>query len=346
MTFGRITAILALIFAALVALVFFYPHMPWLLPDAAAREAEGIDNLMRLMFIVSMGIFVFVQGFLLYFVWIYRHRSDDDPDAVGRAIHGDNKLEIAWTIAPALFLVFLTIYSLDEFRKLNLDTTIEGAREVNVIGQQFFWTFEHPAAGLRETNTLTLEEGVPVSLHITGVDVIHAFWVPEFRVKQDATPGYVRTINLTPTSVGKYPLRCAEFCGTGHSQMLAEVQVLSAADYTAWETEALAEASNASAGVEAYVEYGCGGCHALEEADAAAAVGPTHEGLGVTAQERIEDPSYTGEAETPEEYIAESIRNPGAYVVPDYPNIMPAFGEDQIGDEELEALVQLLMEQE
>jgi cytochrome c oxidase subunit II len=345
-TFGRITIILGVIFAAFVALVFAYPHMPWLLPAAASAEATGIDNLMRLMFVVSMGIFVFVQGFLLYFVWLYRRRPEDDPDAVGRAIHGDNRLEIAWTVAPALFLVVLTILSLDVFRGLGLDTVREGAREVEVIGQQFFWSFNHPETGLRETNTLTLEEGRTVALHITGVDVTHAFWVPEFRLKQDATPGFVRTINITPVEAGEYPLRCAEFCGTGHSQMLATVRVLPAAEYAAWEQEAIAEAANAPDGLTVYTENGCGSCHLLEEAAAQGAVGPTHEGLAATAEQRLTDPAYTGEATTPEEYVAESIRNPATYVVEGYQPVMPPYGEEQIDEAELEAVVEFLLNQE
>lgn len=349
MTFGRITIILTVIFAAFVALVFARPDMPWMLPPAAAEEAQGIDNLMRLMFIVSMGIFVFVQGFLLYFVWLYRRRPDDDPDAVGRAIHGDNRLEIAWTIAPALFLVVLTVLSLDVFQGLGLDTVREGAREIDVFGQQFFWSFEHPETGLSETNTLTLEEGRTVALRLTGRDVTHAFWVPEFRLKQDATPGFVRTINITPNVPGEYPLRCAEFCGAAHSTMAATVRVLSSADYAAWEAQALADAAAAAAapdGLAVYAANGCGACHALEAAGAEGAVGPTHEGLGETAQQRIADPTYTGEATTPEEYIAESIRNPTAYIVPPFQPLMVPYGEEQIPDAELDALVQLLMGQE
>jgi cytochrome c oxidase subunit II len=356
-TFGRISALLGVLFALVVLSVFLFPEMRWFLPLAAAEEAQGIDNLIRLMFVVSMGIWIFVQGFLLYFVWLYRKRPDEPEDAVGRALHGDNRLEIAWTVAPALFLVVLTILSLRVFEDLNLDVPGSGERIVDVLGRQFFWTFEYPATGISEVGVLTLEQGVSTTLNITAPmeDVIHAFWVPEFRVKQDATPGYVRSITITPTVLGEFPIRCAEFCGAGHSQMLGRVQVLDSAGYQAWEQERLAVATPpdvedpeamAEFGASVYQANGCGSCHVLPAVDSVGILGPSHAQMGVVAQQRIEDPGYTGSAGTAEDYIRESIREPGIYVVPGYANVMPPYGEDQISEEELEALVQFLMMQE
>ncbi len=364
MTFGRITAILGILFVALVALVVAFPDVRWMLPVAAAEEARGIDQLFRLMLVVSLGIFIFVQGFLLYFVWIYRKRPEDGPDAVGASLHGDNRLEIAWTVAPAVFLVVLTVLSVQVFNDLNLSgTPPAGARIVDVTGQQFFWTFEYPESGLSDVGTLTLEKGRTHVLNITAIDVSHAFWVPQFRLKQDATPGYIRSIQITPSMTHEeagfpegFPLRCAEFCGAGHSAMLATVQVLEPEAYQAWEQEQAdrGQAPGADASPEQLVEYGlsvysakgCAACHQLDAAQAAGVVGPGHNEMGAVATERIEDPSYTGEATTPEEYIAESIRNPGAYLVPDYQNLMPAFTAEQISDEELNALVEMLAQQE
>ncbi len=364
MTFGRITALLGGIFLVLVALILAYPHVPWTLPIAASREAIGIDNLFLLMLVVSVGIFVFVQGFLLYFVWIYRVRPDDEPDAVGRALHGDNRLEIAWTIAPAVFLVVLTILSLRVYNDLNLGgVPSEGSQIVDVTAQQFFWTFAYPETGISEVGTLTMEKGRAHILNITSTDVNHAFWVPEFRIKQDATHGFVRSIQITPEMTNEeaglpdgFPLRCAEFCGAGHSTMLAKVIVLEPDAYAAWEAEKVAAAeavpdANASPeelaafGLELYEAKGCIGCHQLDAAGSTSEVGPSHNGLGARAAEQIAAPDYSGEATTPEEYIAESIRNPGVYVVPGFANIMPPYTEAQISDEELNALVQMLLQQ-
>ncbi len=101
-TFGRITVLLGVIFAVVFALLWASPDMRWILPIAASEQAAGIDFLFLFMMISSAGVFIFVQGFLLYFVWLYRRQPDDPQDAIGRNIHGDNRLEIAWTVVPLL----------------------------------------------------------------------------------------------------------------------------------------------------------------------------------------------------------------------------------------------------
>lgn len=356
MTFGRITAVLGVIFAITVALILAFPDMRWILPIAAAEQAEGIDDLFRLMLIVGSGIFIFVQGLLLYFVWLYRRRPDEDDDETGRALHGDNRLEIAWTVAPALFLVVLTILSFRELEELHLNEVIpDAATEVEVYGFQFAWEFIYPETGISEVNTLTLQKGVPTTLAITSRDVNHAFWVPEFRIKQDATDGYVRRIHITPTMTHEeagypegFPLRCAELCGPGHSVMQARVLVLEEADYLAWQEAALAQAASQELdAVTIYQNRGCIGCHQLDAAGANGQVGPSHNNMGVIAAERIAAPDYTGSATTPAEYIAESIRQPEVYVVPGYPpNLMPPYPPEEISDDELNAIVELLLAQQ
>lgn len=357
MTLGRVLALLALITAGAIALIYWWPTMPWILPVGASAEAEGIDNLFRLMMVISAAIFIFVQGFLIYFALIFRRKPEDGPDAVGRNLHGDNRLEIAWTVAPALIVVALTIFSFRELENLRLNEVVPGAHNVDVVGYQFAWDFTHPETGIQEPNILTLEAGKPVTLAITGRDVTHAFWVPEFRLKQDATPGYVRRITFTPTRPhtdpffeGKYPdgfpLRCAELCGAGHSQMIARVRVLSPADYAAWQEAEIVKMNSAPDGATVYQSKGCIGCHQLDAVGSVGAVGPTHNGMGATAEARIAAPDYTGTATTAAEYLVESIRDPGAYTVPNYPaGVMQPYPPDQINDAELDALVQFLLEQ-
>jgi cytochrome c oxidase subunit 2 len=356
-TLGRILALLSLITAGVIALILWRPDMPWILPVGASAEAEGIDNLFLIMMILSAIIFIFVQGFLIYFALIFRRKPEDGPDAVGRNLHGDNRLEIAWTVAPAIIVVVLTILSFRELDKLRLNEVVPGAHNVDVIGYQFAWDFIHPETGIREANVLTLEAGQEVTLAITGRDVSHAFWVPEFRLKQDATPGYVRRITFTPllphndaSFEGKYPegfpLRCAELCGAGHSQMVARVRVLSSDEYAAWQAEQIEAMNSAPDGATVYQQKGCIGCHQLDAVGAVGAVGPTHNGMGATAEARIADPTYTGTATTAEEYLIESIRDPNAFVVPNYPaGVMQPYPPDQINDAELEALVQFMLEQ-
>lgn len=354
MTLGRIIAVLGVIAAILLALLFVvYPDLSWILPVAAAAEAKPIDDLFRLMLAVSVVLFVGVQGLLIYFVWIFRLKPDEPEDAVGSSLHGDNRLEISWTVLPALFLVVLTILSLRAMDDLGLRPGL-GEREIGVEARQFAWTFNHPETGIVESGRLTLELGVPVTLAIGAVDVNHAFWVPEFRVKQDATPGFTRYITITPTKTHRevgyddptrpgFPLRCAEFCGIGHSAMLARVLVLDSAEYARWEAEAIAQAAE-SPGRAIYVAQGCGGCHALEAIGAVGVVGPTHNNLAEIAGQRVNDAGYTGTAQTAQDYLKESIRTPGAYVVPGFGNVMQAYGPDSISDEELDQLVDWLLD--
>jgi len=363
-TFGRVTALLGVITAIFVALVFAYPEMSWALPVAASEQAKGIDFLFRFMLVFSIGIFIFVQGFLLYFVWLYRVRPDDPEDAIGRNLHGDNRLEIAWTIAPALFLVVLTILSFRELDALKLDQVVPGADVVQVEAFQFGWRFTHPESGIFEANNLTLQKGKPVTFEITSVDVNHAFWVPAFRIKQDATAGFVRRVNITPNMTHQeadypdgFPLRCAELCGAGHSAMLANVQVLEEADYLAWQEEELSSSAPspetatpeeiAEYGIQVYKDGGCVACHQLDVAEAAGVIGPTHNGLGTTAEQRVTSSDYSGSATTAEEYLAESIRNSNEYIVDGFAaNLMPSYPADQISDEDLQILILMLLQQE
>ncbi|MGB0386579.1 MAG: cytochrome c oxidase subunit II [Ardenticatenaceae bacterium] len=363
MTFGRITALLGVITAFFVALILMYPDMRWALPVAASEQAIGIDFLFRLMLIVSTGIFIFVQGFLIYFVWLYRRRPEDPEDAIGRNLHGDNRLEIAWTVAPALFLVVLTILSYSELQDLKLDEVVPGSHLVKVEAYQFAWSFTHPDTGISEANVLTLQKDVPVTFEITSRDVNHAFWVPEFRLKQDATNGFYRRINITPNMTHQeggypdgFPLRCAELCGAGHSVMLAKVHVLEANEYQAWQVEKLSSAAPspdaspeeiAEYGIEVYQNNGCIGCHVLDVAGGVGAVGPTHNGLANTIQERINDPAYAGSATTVEEYLIESVREPNAYVVEGFnPGLMQPYTTEQISDEDLQILILMLLQQQ
>ncbi len=363
MTFGRMTALLGLITAILVWFVFANPEMSWALPVAASEQAKGIDFLFRFMLVVSIGIFVFVQGFLIYFVWLYRVRPDDPEDAIGRNLHGDNRLEIAWTIAPALFLVVLTILSFRELDTLKLGQVIPGSNTVKVEAFQFAWRFTHPDTGILEANRLTLQKGKPTTFEITSSDVNHAFWVPAFRIKQDATHGFISRVNITPNMTHEeagypdgFPLRCAELCGPGHSAMLANVRVLEEADYLVWQEEELSSTTPspdappeeiAEYGIQLYKDSGCVACHQLDVADAAGAVGPTHNGLASIAEQRVTGSGYTGSATTAEEYLIESIRNSNEYIVDGFAaNLMPNYPADQISDEDLQILVLMLLQQE
>jgi cytochrome c oxidase subunit II len=219
---------------------------------------------------------------------------------------------------------------------------------VNVTGQQFTWTFEYPEQNVN-SNELVLPLDRPVDFRIKTRDVLHSFWVPEFRLKSDAVPGLTTKIRLTPDRVGNYEVVCAELCGLGHSTMRQFVRVLPADDFDRWarrqteEGEGGAPAGESGEGEDAqgggggaaadgeqiFTAQGCGSCHALAAANASGTVGPD---LG-----NLQD--------TDASFVRESIVDPSAEVEGGYPDgVMPADFGDKLSPEELDALVKYLLE--
>ncbi len=203
------------------------------LPEAT-DHAQEIDFIFKFMSVAAVAVFLIVEGFLLYFVLKYRRRPGDDPEALGSDIHGNTRLEIIWSVIPAIFLVVLTgicykVYS-------DIIANHKDAYVINVTAAQYQWVCEHPETKppIIEANSchLPLEQDVTIDLHST--DVIHSFWVPEFRVKQDAVPGYPTSMHFKTTRAGTYHLICAELCGPGHAYMRANLYVLPAAQFKTW----------------------------------------------------------------------------------------------------------------
>jgi cytochrome c oxidase subunit 2 len=203
-----------------------------LLPVAASAQAAPIDSLFNLEFRVIAFLFALIIVFMVYSMVVFRRRKGDTTD--GPHIEGSPRLEVMWTLAPlATVLVFAYLggQSLAETQRID-----PKAMEVNVIGTQWSWRFEYPELGISSTE-LMLPENQQVLLRLSSTDVIHSFWVPEFRVKQDALPGgeeFVRELRVTPTRAGDYKVRCAELCGLQHAFMESPVHVLAQADYDAW----------------------------------------------------------------------------------------------------------------
>jgi cytochrome c oxidase subunit 2 len=204
----------------------------------AAQPAADIDWIFRFMAFFSVPILVYVNGFLLYFAIRYRKRPSDSMDAVGSPIHDHRALEAWWTAIPAVLMLALGLISYNVLPKYY------GAQAATVtmeaIGHK--WDFEFRYPGLKQSvyNDLYLPVNVPVTMDITSTEVreedavIHSFWVPEFRVKQDMVPGLVVPIHFKPTLIGNYRIICTEFCGVGHSDMWGKVHVVSQSEFDAW----------------------------------------------------------------------------------------------------------------
>jgi cytochrome c oxidase subunit 2 len=206
---------------------------------------------------------------------------------------------------------------------------------VNVTAVQFAWNFKYPAFGNLSSATLQLPLDVPVKLQITSLDVTHSFWVPEFGQKQDAVPGSVNPLAITPDRMGSFPVICTELCGLGHALMRSTATVMPRDKFLSWAKgqQKKLGGSGGSAGLAVFKAQGCNSCHTFKAAAATAKIGPDLDKLPVEAQ-RAGQPL--------EQFIHESIVNPNAYVEPGYPkNIMPTVFAT-LPKAQLDALVKFL----
>jgi cytochrome c oxidase subunit 2 len=241
-----LTAIAAVAATAIGIVLSFVIH--WF-PTAASKQAHNTDRLYHVLVIASIPIFVLVVTVVLYSVWQFHMRPGEELKD-GPPIHGNTRLEVFWTAIPAVILLGLVSYS---FVVLH-DNEKKPAREikVGVTGQQFAWTFQYPPSVTGgkpvESDQMWLPEGESVQFALHSKDVIHAFWIPAFRLQEDVVPGITVKYRATPDRLGTYPIVCNLLCGVGHSLMRAQVHVVPEAKFKEWlkSREALAGSSSSS----------------------------------------------------------------------------------------------------
>ncbi len=204
--------------------------VPNWLPEPASREAGRIDFVFWFVTAICIFIFAIVAAVLAYSVLKFRRKPDDDTD--GPPIHGHTGLEILWTAIPTILVTAIGIVSAVVLAKD--DAAGKDPLHVNVIAQQFAWTFSYPEYGNKRSAVLRLPNHRSVLLTMTSKDVIHSFWVPEFRQKQDLVPGIHPTLHITPTRVGSYPVICTELCGLGHALMRSRSIVMTPEAFRQW----------------------------------------------------------------------------------------------------------------
>jgi cytochrome c oxidase subunit II len=218
---------------AIASIVFWatFPLEKYL--PAAIVTARQVDYLFRFMAATGSALWIFVAGYLLYFAIAFRARPEDPPDAIGLQIHDNRKLEFWWTVIPTLFVILLSVISVRIWYEVMLEP--ENGLVVEAIGHQFYFSFRYPQINGEVTDEMHLPLGVPVTLNLTSADVIHGFWVPAMRLKNDTVPGLVTTIKFTPRLAGRYPIICTQFCGLLHSEMDKQVLVIEdKAKFDAW----------------------------------------------------------------------------------------------------------------
>ncbi len=267
----------------------------------AGPYAEKIHALFTPVFWIAAGIFFVVEGLLFTFVVRYRHRKG--REGIPPQVHGNNRLEIAWTIVPALILVGVTVPTVATIYDLAANPKGD-VLQVNVIGHQWWWEFDYPDEKVVTANELHIPVGEPVEVSLcaaglgyqqqvapndcqegpayanVGDDVIHSFWVPELAGKQDVVPGRTNRLVLQADEPGTYSGQCAEFCGLSHAYMRFKVIAQPRSEFDQWVRDQQADAtaptqgSLAATGMDEFLNGACIACHAIQGTDAAAIGGP------------------------------------------------------------------------
>jgi cytochrome c oxidase subunit 2 len=305
--------------------------MNWL-PEEASNLARNVDTVIWFVTIISLVFFFLITVVLVFFAIKYRRKNGEDETPY---ITGNHFLETLWTIVPSILVLVIFAYGFIVFKQMR--TPPQEALEINVIGKQWLWQFQYDN-GKTTINELYVQQNRPVKLIMRSEDVIHSFFVPAFRVKQDLLGGMYTYLWFTPTKVGVFDLYCAEYCGTGHSKMLGKVIVMSPEAYERWrkgeereEQKGVASISPVQLGEQLYQQRGCNACHTI---DGTPSVGPSWKGLfghEVTLQDGTK-------VTADENYIRESILEPQAKLVKGYQPVMPSF-KGILTDEEISAII-------
>ncbi len=286
-----------------------------LFPEQASTVAGQVDALY--FFLVALSAFFSILIAAAVVVFAIRFRRGRERQVVP-TWEGLLALELTWTIIP--FLIVLVIFGWGARLFITLQTPPEDALQVYVVGKQWMWKVQH-VEGRREINELHVPVGRPVKLVLTSEDVIHSFFVPAFRVKQDAVPGRYTSLWFEAEKVGEYHLFCAEYCGSQHSRMIGRVVVMEPAAFQEWLTGSSGtpgdETSMAAAGHKLFEQLGCATCHQGDSGSR----GPSLVGL-YDKQVALADGSAVVADDA---YLREAILNPQASVVAGYQPIMPTF---------------------
>ncbi|MFO1434451.1 MAG: cytochrome c oxidase subunit II [Candidatus Competibacteraceae bacterium] len=297
-------------------------HSPFYLP-AATPFAHQVDHI----FYALLAICGLVLLLVFILIWVFTVRYRRSNEATRNKTQPNIGLEITWTVVPLLIFIALFVWAGERY--ISLKEIPPDALPIQVVAKQWMWKFQHPG-GQREIDALHLPVDRPIQLTMTSQDVIHSFFVPAFRAKQDVVPGRYTTLWFTPNRVGRYHLLCTQYCGTDHSRMRGEVVVMSPTDYQTWLQTQGSGPSLAQEGENLFRAHGCSGCHG----DNSTVHAPSLQGVfGSLVHLESGDVVNADEA-----YIRDSILLPRKQVVAGYAPIMPSFA-GQLSEEDILKLI-------
>ena len=285
--------------------------------------AGNVDALFIFLLMLCGFMCLAIFTMIVVFAIRYRRRAGQ----MAEQIEGSNALEFTWTFIP--FGIFMAIFVWSAFLYFQERTPPQGAAEVYTVAKQWMWKFQHEE-GQREINELHVPVGRDVRVIMTSQDVIHSFYVPAFRIKQDVLPGRYTVAWFRATKPGTYHLFCAEYCGTMHSGMIGDVVVMEPAQYQTWLSGGMAMGSLSQTGQGLFMSLGCATCHRFDTQGR----GPNL--TGVFGKPVLLEDGRTVTAD--ENYVRESILQPAAKVVSGFKPVMPTF-QGLVSEEQLNALV-------
>ena len=280
-------------------------------PQQASEQAVTIDALYFFLVAVSAFFAALIAILVVFFAFKFRRKHDKE---IGEAIHGSLALELLWTFIPLGICMVMFVWGAQVF--FHMTRPPKGAMEIHIVGKQWMWKALH-VNGAREINELHVPVGRPVKLIMASEDVIHSFFIPDFRVKADVVPGRYNTMWFTASKAGKYHIYCTQYCGTKHSNMIGWVTAMEPAEYQVWLSGGAGGGTMAEIGAKLFADLTCNTCHL----DTGQGRGPALKGL-YGKQVLL----TTGQTVTMDDaYIRESILNPQAKLVAGFPPLMPTF---------------------
>lgn len=298
-----------------------------IIPRQASTYAEWVDPLFYIL--VAMTVVMVTGIFIVLGIMAWKFRYIEGENRPSKPLESV-MLEITWTVIPTIVFLGFFVWGVILYNRY-LTVPKEGTVEIEVVAKQWMWKLRH-SGGRREVNELHIPVGVPIELTMTSLDVLHGFYVPSFRVKQDVVPGRYTKLWFEPTKTGVYKLLCAEYCGTDHSTMGGAVYVMEPDDYAEWLAGG-PKKSPVEAGEFLFALRGCATCHS----GLPGSRGPDLNGV-FGSEVRL----MTGETVTADDaYMVESILDSAAKIVEGYTPLMPNFS-NQLSSEEVTNLVAYL----
>lgn len=304
------------------------------MPQQSSTVAGSVDFLFHFIMYVCYFFFFLIAALMFGFAIKYRHREGvaDHPAPAGH----NNLLEMAWTVPPALIVLFVFWHGFRNY--MNMAVIPPNTYDITAQGQMWKWTFQYPNGHIDETLHVPVNQ--PVKIITTSSDVIHSLFIPDFRTKKDAVPGRLNTHWFQATIPGEYPIYCAEYCGTNHSEMLSKVVVHEnrkmfddwLADASKWQDKLTPQAR----GAQLWAQRGCNACHSI---DGTKLVGPSWKDIFGRTEHLADGSTITVD----ENYLRDSIFYPGKQIVAGYPNQMPSY-LGQLAEDDVQALIWYMKE--